>query len=247
MFEFKRFAVYDDRCAMKVGTDAVILGSWVDVTASFWKDRQVFNNLNIIDAGCGSAILSLMMAQRSPYANIIAVDIDREACKDAEKNVGASPWSDRIKIVCADISEQTPEMDSPKLIISNPPYFKEPLQSPDALRAQARHGNGFDVRTLIELSVPHLIYPCDSLAFISPAERESEIDFILSVNRLIPVRKTSVYSNPRKAPIRILWQVAKDLPSKYLITNDTLLIRDTNNDYTEQYVALTSQFYLHLN
>lgn len=233
-FDFKQFSLYDTHCAMKIGTDAVLLGSWVSIPLK----------AEILDAGCGSGILALMAAQRSPTSRIIAIDIDPAACDDARRNVAASPWQERIEVRCCDLTEGLPPLGSPRLILSNPPFFHEELRSGDRARALARHGEGFDVRMLIELCYNRLTSACDSVAFISPADREGEIEFLLELKRLSVYRKTHVYSREGKAPYRILWQAGCDAalrPQK-----DVLTIRDKDNNYTSDYIQLTSEFYEHL-
>ena len=97
-FSFKQFTVYHDRCAMKVGTDGVLLGAWVDVVSA----------RNILDVGTGTGLISLMMAQRC-NAQIRAVDIDADAVEQARGNVAASPWQDRIEVELQDICHFTSE------------------------------------------------------------------------------------------------------------------------------------------
>ena len=113
-FQFKKFTIRHDKCAMKVGTDAVLLGAWAD-TASC---------KNILDIGTGTGIIALMLAQRS-CADIDAIDIDKDACIQAEENVAASPFAGRIKVIpasCADFARST-TLKKYDLIVSNPPYF----------------------------------------------------------------------------------------------------------------------------
>ncbi len=234
-FDFKQFTVDDSQCAMKVGTDAVILGCWVSIP----EDAQ------ILDAGCGCGILALMMAQRSAKSKILAVDIDEKACEDARNNVANSPWIDRVEVVCADLTTRTPALESPKLIISNPPFFKETLRSSDRSRALARHGESFDVLKLIDLCEPYLSSASDSVAFIAPAERDEEIEFYLSLKKLDVNRKMYVKSKEGRPPYRILWQVGRQLSSPTEIAE--LVIRNSDGMYTSQYVDLTSEFYTHLN
>ena len=113
-FQFKKFTIRHDKCAMKVGTDAVLLGAWAD-TASC---------KNILDIGTGTGIIALMLAQRS-CADIDAIDIDKEACVQAEENVAASPFAGRIKVIPASCADFARSMAQKKydLIVSNPPYF----------------------------------------------------------------------------------------------------------------------------
>lgn len=235
MFKFKQFEVDDSACAMKVGTDGVLLGCWTDIEEA----------CNIVDAGCGSGLISLMMAQRSDRSRIFAVDIDQSAVRSCQFNVDASPWSSRIEVIQNDITESFPEAAySPLLIISNPPFFNEPLKSPDGGRALARHGESFGINSLIELASHRLQGNSDSLAFISPANRRDEIEWLLSCARLMPKHVTTVYSKEGKNALRILWQV---IPEKFVdgpCMTDTLCIRNRDNEYSVEYQQLTSPFYL---
>lgn len=133
-FSFKQFTVYHDRCAMKVGTDGVLLGAWADVVSA----------RNILDIGTGTGLISLMMAQRC-NARIRAVDIDADAVEQARGNVAASPWQDRIEVELQDICHFTSETLF-DVIVSNPPYFTDSLKCPGKQRNIARHT---DLRAVI--------------------------------------------------------------------------------------------------
>lgn len=233
-FRFKQFSVDDSACAMKVGTDAVLLGAWADSDGVS----------SIVDAGCGSGILALMLAQKSHEAKIIAVDISEDACGDALKNIKKSPWHDRIKVRCSDLTNDFPLTSHPLLIISNPPFYNESLKSPDSSRALARHGNDFGVKELIELAAEQLTTVKDTLAFIAPVSRDDEIEFMLSLNRLSPRRICRVFSRIGKAPLRTLWQVGREASDAPRLIREELYIRDRNNNLTADYMQLTSDFYL---
>ncbi|MBO5456245.1 MAG: methyltransferase [Muribaculaceae bacterium] len=234
-FRFKRFSIDDSRCGMKVGTDGVLLGAWADVEGV----------KSVIDIGCGSGLISLMMAQRIPDADIVGVEIDGDACMDAMSNVESSPWRERIRIVNCDIADFSEGMESPLLILSNPPFFTEALHSPDSTRSLARHGEEFGVKELVELSAGFMRSESDSLAFIAPAGRDDEIEFMLSLHRLEVRKRTTVYSREGKTPFRSLWQVGKDRGiNGGSIENSYLCIRDKENHLTKEYLNLTSDFYL---
>lgn len=235
MFSFKQFDIDDSRCAMKVGTDGVLLGAWTECE----------NAVSVIDAGCGSGLLSLMVAQRNPSANIIGIDVDENACCDARCNAGRTNWSGRIEIVNNDVLQTgRPGLRSPLLIISNPPFFNETLHSPDADRSLARHGRGFDVDTLISWAGKLIETPEDSLSFIAPAQRSAEIEFLLALQRLDVRRRSMVYSRQGRPAVRVLFQAGRG--ATHSIEDNPVIIRDLNNSYTSQYRNLTSDFYLHL-
>ena len=151
---------YHDRCAMKVGTDGVLLGAWADVVSA----------RNILDIGTGTGLISLMMAQRC-NARIRAVDIDADAVEQARGNVAASPWQDRIEVELQDICHFTSETLF-DVIVSNPPYFTDSLKCPGKQRNIARHTDFleplfqllpfllllFSLFQLVLFSLPQLIY-----------------------------------------------------------------------------------------
>lgn len=138
-FKFKQFTVYHDRCAMKVGTDGVLLGAWA----------QVDNARRILDVGTGTGLIALMTAQRS-QAHIMGIDIDEKAVGQAEENVKASPWKERISICRKDVMQMCREVDGTfDAIVSNPPYFVENVHCPDARRNVARHTGGLTFGELL--------------------------------------------------------------------------------------------------
>lgn len=233
-FRFKQFAIDDSRCAMKVGTDGVLLGAWVDVSGVS----------NVLDVGCGSGLIALMIAQRAEGASVTGVEIDSNACADAADNILRSPWHDRVAVVNCDIAEFKSQFESPLLIVSNPPFFTERLHSPDSARSLARHGCEFGVKELIGFSAQRLKLECDSLAFIAPAERDDEIEFELALNRLRVWRKLSVSSRDGRAPFRTLWQVVKEGKNYISPEFSYLCIRDSKNELTDEYINLTTEFYL---
>ncbi len=231
-FAFKQFEVVDDRCAMKVGTDSVLLGSWTPVGGC----RRV------LDIGTGSGLLALMIAQRSPSASITAIEIDHGAVDDAVANIGRSPWADRIDIVEGDILATGVVAPPFDLIISNPPFFNETLKAPDSRRALARHGSGFDVVKLIEIA-PTLLTPSGLLAFVAPAERKSQIELTAALARLDIVARCEVRQRPGRPVARHLYLLSPT-PVAAPSLPRSITISDTDG-YTEPYKSLTRDFYLH--
>lgn len=113
-FRFKKFEILQDRCAMKVGTDGVLLGAWAS------------GGTRILDIGCGTGLIALMMAQRFPAAQVVGIDIDEEACGQARENVAASSFSDRIDVAHCRLQDYSgEEFDA---IVSNPPFFLNSLK-----------------------------------------------------------------------------------------------------------------------
>lgn len=231
-FQFKKFTVYHDKCAMKVGTDAVLLGAWADT--SFCR--------NILDIGTGTGIIALMLAQRS-QATVEAIDIDKEACVQATENVAASPYTERIKVVhasCADFaaSNQQKRYD---LIVSNPPYFINSLKCPDNKRTVARHTDTLLLSDLIR-EAQTLLSPSGRIALVLPYERLEEVKALASANHLYICRQTDVIPTPGAAPKRLLVELSTT--EENIKNRDTLTIEEARHQYTPEYIALTKEFYL---
>lgn len=237
VFRFKRFAVDDSGSAMKIGTDGVLLGAWT---------RAERCN-TVIDAGCGTGLIGLMMAQRYYDVHVIGVEIDDRACEDALRNVAASPWAGRVDVVHADVLAWRPDnLTSPLCIVSNPPFFNEQLRSPDSARALARHGNGFGPDTLIEWGARIMRNDDDRLSFIAPAERDDELQYLFALHRLTPLRVTDVVSREGRQPVRRLYELARDSHVAMTCEHDTLVIRNRSGEYSQEYISLTGPFYINL-
>ena len=134
-FKFKQFTVYHDKCAMKVGTDGVLIGAWADVSRAE----------KILDVGTGSGLIALMIAQRCD-ASVLGIDIDEDAVIQARENVMASQWSGQITIARQDVRVMANECDTKfDVILSNPPYFAEDVKCPEAQRNTARHTDELEI------------------------------------------------------------------------------------------------------
>lgn len=228
-FRFKQFTVYHDLCAMKVGTDGVLLGAWTDC-------RQA---KTILDIGTGSGLIALMLAQRCPDAQVHAVDIDENACKQAKINFGNSPFSSRLVIEKAAFQYWNTSLRF-DLLVSNPPYFTGSLKSPDSGRSFARHNDSLLFADLIGKSVS-LMNPGGKLAVILPFDEFEVFQSLALKNGLFLCRKTQVLSLPQKPPKRILLEYS-DRETDYL--ENSLLIEKLPKVRSEEYVALTEDFYL---
>jgi tRNA1Val (adenine37-N6)-methyltransferase len=123
-FQFKQFTVYQERCAMKVGTDGTLLGAWANAPEG---------SSSILDIGTGTGLVALMMAQRFPEATIHGIDIDTEAVAQATENVARSPFASRIMINRCDATKIT-DMEGYDAIVCNPPYFVDALTCPEKCR-----------------------------------------------------------------------------------------------------------------
>ena len=229
-FHFKQFSVDDSKCAMKVGTDAVILGAWANAsTAEF-----------ILDIGTGSGLIALMAAQRS-LAHITAIDIDESATLQSKENFSASPWYERIESIQSAVQQFQPD-NLFDLIICNPPFFRNALKTPDQQRTIARHNDTLSFESLL-FAVDRLLNKNGTFAFILPVDEAYEIIAMASVHQLYPNRCCTVFSRENKSPNRVMAEISR---RESVTKHENLIIRDPNNQYTIQYKELTKDFYLFL-
>ena len=231
-FQFKEFKVEDSRCAMKVGTDGVLLGTWAPVGEHV---------RTVLDAGAGCGVVSLLVAQRCAQAHITAVEVDADAAEDCRANIAASPWSGRMDVVCGDVTAYDPATDV-DLLVSNPPFFTETLKAPDARRAAARHGGGLSPLTVVDLAA-RVLSDNGRLAMITDCRSREETIFHVALRRLNVLRLTSVASRQGRQTFRLLWLIGR-LPEPTV--TDALAIRTADNTWSPEYAALVSPFYLHM-
>jgi len=233
MFHFRKFSLSDDRSSMKIGTDAVLLGSWVRLPMQG----------KLLDIGTGSGILALMLAQRS-QGMIDAIEINRDAAIQAGENVALSPWQDRIHVIEGSFQVYADSSDQKYgLIICNPPYFSNALKSPREERTIARHTNLLPASELFAGTVK-LLAENGTAAFIFPAEGEKEWILEANLQRLYPVRICHIFGKQGKKALRTIveFQFRTDIKCSC----ETLAIRDQQGNYTPEYKLLTGDFYLGL-
>ncbi len=209
-FRFRQFAVAHDRCAMRVNTDAVLLGAWCPLPDEAPEPR-------ILDIGTGSGVIALMLAQRCPAARITAIDIDEPSALQARENFLASPWPDRLTAQHISLQElasrkprspRKPRQPRFDLILSNPPYFRNALRNPDPRRSDARHTDTLSFDELCRCSA-ELLADDGTLALVLPADAEAEIITIAAQYNLSPTYLTRVYTNATQPPKRILIALKK--------------------------------------
>lgn len=233
-FRFKRFTIDDSKCAMKVGTDGVLLGTWAHLDGGIRK---------ILDVGAGSGLVSLILAQRTQSLSDIlihAVEIDYGAYNDCLTNFKNSYWAERLIAYNDSFLNINEKYD---LIISNPPFFIESLKSSDIKRSLARQGDSLNYFSLIDYAVEHLT-ETGKLVFVSDIRFEKEILYYselrgLKLSRICHIRDSEI--RPVK---RILWELSHDEPTE--ICKFVLSLKEQNGDFTKQYKKLTEDFYLNI-
>lgn len=231
-FTFKRFFVAHDRCAMKVGTDGILLGAWAPIAGV----------KHVLDIGAGSGLLALMLAQRTgDDVHVEAVELDEEAAAQARENALASPWASRIEVWQADIHQWQPSQTRRyELIISNPPFFAEGVPCATSQREQARYTTTLDHASLLTCAAEHIteegffcvVLPVDiGNAFI---ERARAMGWHLRL-------RTDVAETELRPPHRVLLAFS---PTAGECLSDRLAIRGPEQQYSEGFTALTEDFYL---
>jgi tRNA1Val (adenine37-N6)-methyltransferase len=231
-FSFKQFTIYHDQCAMKVGTDGVLLGSW----------SRLENASRLLDVGAGSGLIAVMLAQRSG-AIIDGVEIEKNACLQARKNATGSPWHNRINLYHDSIqhfSETTTLRYNG--IVSNPPYFQNSLKPPVKSRSMAKHDAGLDYATLLSCS-SKLLVAGGRLSIIIPAVEQKQFTGLADFHRLQPSRLTWVRPAPGKPYSRCLMEFSAMAGMTY-IENELIIRMDDLKSYTADYIELTKDFYL---
>jgi tRNA1Val (adenine37-N6)-methyltransferase len=230
-FKFKQFTVFHDKCAMKVGTDGVLLGAWADADDAG----------NILDVGTGTGVIALMLAQRTNAA-IDAIDMDESACRQADENVAASPFSGKIRVIRSSFADFQPAVKY-GLIVSNPPYFNRSLKSPDDKRSKARHDDSLPLFDLIAGS-KKLLSENGRIALILPVEQELRLAGILAQNELYKTRQTNVAPVANGQVKRILIELSAVSNPDY--APEYLAIEQERHKYTKEYEELVRDFYLNM-
>jgi tRNA1Val (adenine37-N6)-methyltransferase len=238
-FKFKEFTVNQDKCAMKIGTDGVLLGAWASI-----KD----NTYSILDIGAGTGVISLMLAQRSDAENIEAIELDGDAFEQCAENFEASDWSDRLfcfhagfdEFVDEYTEEEPDESELYDLIVSNPPFYSEEVTSGDEARDNARQNTSLPFEELVT-GVSKLLSHNGTFATIIPFKEEEKFIALATNNKLNLNRITRVKGNKNSEIKRSLLEFS--FSKSEIITNELVIEKERNN-YTIDYINLTKDFYL---
>jgi tRNA1Val (adenine37-N6)-methyltransferase len=231
-FKFKQFTVHQDQCAMKVGTDAVLLGAWANIE---------HHPNAILDIGSGTGIIALMLAQRSNSELIDAIEIDDSAYEQCVYNFENSSWGDRLFCYHASLEEFAYEIDDKyNLIISNPPFYSENYKSKNQQRDLARFEDAMPFKHLIGC-VSKLLSEDGKFSVIIPYKEEAHFIALASGDNLFPNRILRVKGNPNSEIKRSLIEFSFQ---KHDIKISELIIETDRHQYTQDYISLTKDFYL---
>lgn len=228
LFQFKQFAIQQDRCAMKIGTDGLLLGSWAAL-----EDAK-----RILDIGTGTGLLALMAAQRNAQADIHAVEIDEEAARQASENFASSPWKNRLQLVKNPI--QRAIFSNPfDHITCNPPYFSHGIRSAHQARRTARHTDSLNLRELM-MNMNRLLSPEGKASLVIPFDQQKSVLQEAAFFRMYPTRKLFVYPKKDVPVKRLLLEMGRE---REVCIEEEITILE-NGEYSDAYQQLTSGFYL---
>ncbi len=231
-FEFKKFKIKQDKCAMRVSTDAVLLGAWVIPNGS----------TSILDIGTGTGVIALMLAQKS-NASILAIDIDKESTEQARLNVAESIYSDKVNVLHASFQDLVKTSDQKfNLIVTNPPYFIDSLKNTSETRSTARHTDSLSFEDLIN-GVKKLLDEKGKFCLILPKNeatlfREMAELRGLYLSKLLRIRTRFEKESEKRHLMQFEFKESE-------FSESTLIIeKDSHRNYTEEYKEFTKDYYL---
>ena len=227
VFKFKKFSIIQEKSAMKVGTDGVLLGCWVACEKAN----------NILDIGCGTGLITLMLGQRSLNSNVIGIEIDKIASQEAQLNSSNSDWEERIEIKHTSLQQFTPQLNF-DLIVSNPPFF--PQNKSQQSRDIARHANTLSFEELIG-NAAKLLAEKGIFSVVIPKNSEEYFCKIAAVHNLYCNRVCNVKGNDKVDAKRVMLEFSFN---KTEITTEYLTIETGRHQYTDEYIQLCKDFYL---
>ena len=229
VFKFKEFKIIQEKSAMKVGTDGVLLGSWVS--------SKTFDN--ILDIGCGTGLIALMLAQRNTKSNITGIEIDKIASQEAQLNISNSNWRARINIIHTSLQKfnTTTKFD---IIVSNPPFFAE--NKSQQRRDIARHTNNLSFEELIQNTI-NLLAEQGIFSVIIPKDSEDDFCKIAILNKLYRNRVCYIKGNEKSEVKRVMLEFSF---FKSKIITEYLTIEKSRHQYTDEYTQLCKDFYLRM-
>jgi tRNA1Val (adenine37-N6)-methyltransferase len=232
-FRFKQFTIQQDRCAMKVTTDACIQGAWTPI-------RE--NVKQVLDAGAGTGLLSLMLVQRNADIYVDAIELDKDAAAQAKENIQASPWGSRVNVSEGDVCTYsfTCRYD---LIISNPPFFNNSLLSNNASKDMARH--------TLQLTYEGLLQVCEQclddngyISIMLPPAEYKQWQALAERHGMFEQERLTIQHKKDSPVIRVVGLFGKKQMDK--IDETKLVIRETEENYSKEFTDLLAPFYLYL-
>lgn len=233
-FQFKQFRIDQDKCSMKVGTDGTLLGAWTNPPQTGF----------ILDVGCGTGLLMLMMAQKSTHSMIDGIEIDIDAAHQAAENKNHSKWRERISITNNNFFTWAAKWDKKyDLIICNPPFYNQGPKSSSTNRDIARQNKFFNLAEFIQTS-KQILTPQGAISLILPAEQKLTLLEIADSNFVHANKICHIFPTPLKPSHRFMVQLFAE---KTDLQEENLIVEiNGRHQYSEQYRMLTKDFYLNI-
>ena len=236
-FQFKQFIIHQDRCAMKVTTDACLFGAWMAADI-----QQTQNSKTLLDIGTGTGLLTLMIAQKNLHLDIDAIEIDSAAAEQSKENRNASTWKNRVNVIHDDVRSFKP-VKKYDLIISNPPFYENELQSGNKQRDTAHHSKHLTMDNLLQIIKLNLVED-GNFYLLLPYKRKDEIEKLVVDNNLTIVKKICIRQSVNHDYFRII--IKGGLKNSPVKEEKEISIRDNEQKYTNDFIGLLKDYYLHL-
>lgn len=228
-FQFQQFRINQDRCAMKISTDAVLLGTLANAE----------NPEKILDIGTGTGVIALMLAQRFPDSKVTAVEIDPDAAEQARGNFQESPFSERLSLFKGRIQDFD-QGEKYELIVSNPPFFPDHLKSKDSKRNKALHTDELSFAELVAKSA-QLLSQSGAFWVILPPRQMLDLELLAQKSGLHLFQKIRVKDQDDKPVHR---EISGFTFESVEIKAETFVLKDASRNYSKAYSALLSGFLL---
>ncbi len=231
VFHFKQFSVNQDRCAMKITSDACIFGAWIDPG----------QGSGMLDIGAGTGLLSLMVAQKSE-STVDALDIDAAAAEQARKNVAGSPWKKRITVINRSLQQHSVMAETKgayDTIICNPPFYDQKLKSREIRKRVARHSDKLNLDQLI-MGADYLLHPAGSLFLLLPFFEKKRLETLCKSKHLYPRKLCGLCSFENRPPHRLMAEYTRDQQPPEL---SQLIVYQAQNQYSADCTRLLSPFF----
>ena len=232
-FQFKQFTIQQDKCAMKVSTDACIQAAWTPLMESV---------NTVLDIGTGTGLLSLMLAQRLPAAHIDALESESQAAEQAAQNSLLSPFNSRIAVHHCDATQWTSDHRY-DLIICNPPFFTDSLRGRDHARNQARHSGSLNLQSLLDL-LHHHLSPKGYASIMLPPSDHQRFSALAQQGQIFLRKKLEVQDSEKGRITRVIGIYCSEAIEFPGI--ERLIIKNDDAAYSAEFTALLQPFYLYL-
>jgi tRNA1Val (adenine37-N6)-methyltransferase len=236
-FQFKQFIIYHDRCAMKVATDACLFGAWC---AEEMSNEPYEETKNVLEVGGGSGLLSLMIAQKNDCV-IDAIEIDEEAAQQAKENISLSPWRNNVNLHHADALNFSFNQ-SYDVIVSNPPFYENEIESANKQKNLAHHGDGLKLADLFSL-VKKQLTTHGQFYLLLPFKRKSNAEKLLSKEKLFIQETTIVSQSVKHSPFRLMIKAGH---MQIQGEEKQISITGPDQQYTPEFISLLKDYYLYL-